>query len=326
MMLDRPSPGFLRLLTIAGAVLFGAVLAVNVLMLPRGADAGRIIRRESPSATATATATATTSGPKEDAYQGLASWVDIYDTNAWADPEGTVRDMAGHGVRTLFLQTGNSSAKRPVVDPPAQQAFIRAAHARGMKVVAWYLPGLAHVDRDFDRIALAVRFVTSDGQRFDSFALDIESTVVAKESLRNAALDTLSRRIRDLVGPSYPLGAIIPSPVVIAKQAGYWDTFPYGSIARTYDVLVPMGYYTLSGAGAAAASANARNNVRIIRAQRGCGRIPIHLIGGLAQDSTPAEVRAFAEAARSHGCVGISLYGWAGTTSAEWKALEAARR
>ena len=133
-----------------------------------------------------------------------------------------------------------------------------------MKVVASYLPGLAHVDRDLDRVARAVRFTTADGQRFDSFALDIESTVVDRESARNRALDTLSGKIRGLVGPAYPLGAIIPSPVTIAKKAGYWDTFPYRSVARAYDVLVPMGYYTLDGDGAAATSVNARRNVRIL--------------------------------------------------------------
>jgi hypothetical protein len=270
-------------------------------------------------------ATATVTGPDIDAYRGLGSWVDIYDTNAWADPEGVVRDMSRHGVRTLFLQTGNSSTDRPVVNPPAEQAFIRAAHAHGMKIVAWYLPGMEHVDRDFDRISKAIRFETADGQRFDSFALDIESTIVGQESARNRALETLSGKIRTLVGPKYPLGAIIPSPVVIAKQAGYWDTFPYRSVARTYDVLLPMGYYTLGGHGAAAASASTRQDVRIIRAQRGCDRIPIHFIGGLAEDSTTAEVRAFSEAARSRGCIGLSLYTWAGTNDGQWKALAAGK-
>lgn len=220
--------------------------------------------------------------PTEDAYHGLASWVDVYDSRVWADPQAAVSDMASHGVHTLFIQTGNSTSKSAVFDPRAQESFIRAAHAHGMKIVAWYLPDLKNVNFDYGRIAQAIRFSTSDGQRFDSFALDIESTAVADEASRNRALDSLSLLIRGLVAPSYALGAIIPAPVGLAKKAGNWDTFPYESIAKTYDVLVPMGYYTFDGTGATAASADALANVRILRSQPGCANVPIHLIGGLA--------------------------------------------
>jgi hypothetical protein len=264
--------------------------------------------------------------PSLVAYRGLATWVDVYDHRAWANPEAAVKDMASHGVRTLFIQTGNSSSKSAIFDPPAQRAFIRAAHARGMKVVAWYLPDMVDVTTDYDRIAQAIRFRTPDGQSFDSFALDIESTAVTPESARNQALDTLSVKIRSLVGGSYSLGAIIPSPVGIAKQAGNWDTFPYESVAKTYDVFVPMGYYTFHGRGAASAAADTRANVSILRAQPGCADVRIHLIGGLAEKSTPAEVQAFVKATRKTGCIGASLYGWAGTTAADWDALQSTNR
>lgn len=259
--------------------------------------------------------------PSLAAYRSLGTWIDIYDKSAWADPDAAVADMAGHGVRTLFLQTGNSRSKGVVFDPSAQAAFIQAAHARGMEVVAWYLPAMTDMTFDYDRVAAAIGFKTSDGQGFDSFALDIESSKIRKVSARNRALDVLSSKIRGLVGPSYPLGAIIPSPVGIAKQAGFWDAFPYGSIAKTYDVFVPMAYYTYHGKGAAAAGADALGSVRILRAQPGCANVPVHLIGGIAQKTTTAEVRAFAKAAQASGCVGASIYGWVGTTPGEWAAL-----
>lgn len=260
------------------------------------------------------------------AYRGLASWVDIYDRRAWADPEATVKDMASHGVSTVFVQTGNSTSEHAIFDPPAQEAFIRAAHARGMKVVAWYLPSMVNVDYDYDRVASAIRFKTSDGQHFDSLALDIESTAIIPELARNKALDALSAKIRGLVGASYPLGAIIPSPVSLAKKAGHWDTFPYESVAKTYDVMLPMGYYTYEGRGTAVARAATLGNVRILRAQPGCAKVPIHLIGGLADKSTSGEVQAFANAARQSGCIGTSLYSWTGTTEADWKALRGTNR
>jgi hypothetical protein len=229
--------------------------------------------------------------------------------------------MAGHGVRTIFIQTGNSSSAGAVYDPAGQEEFIRAAHGAGLKVVAWYLPKMADLDFDFGRISAAVRFRTSDSQAFDGFALDIESTAVRDVTARNRALDVLAKRIRGLVGTGYALGGIVPSPVGIAKQTGFWDSFPWTTVARDFDVLVPMEYYTYHGKGPSAAAADVATSLRLLRAQPGCVDIPVHFIGGLAAKTTPAEVRAFAEAARAGGCVGMSLYSWSGTTPAKWQAL-----
>lgn len=261
-----------------------------------------------------------------DAYRGLGSWVDIWDEKAWKDPATAVRDMKRHGVRTLYLETGNSRAPEALKNPAATATFIRTAHALDMRVVAWYLPDLQDVGRDYGRIEWAIRFRTPDGQKFDSFALDIESPAVKFPSIRNSNLATLSRRIRAAVGPSYPLGAIIPSPVGLARNGSYWSTFPYEMVADMYDVFVPMSYYTWHGDGGTAALADTLANVRILRGQKGVGNKPVHLIGGIAQDSSPAEVRAFVQAAQQTGAIGASLYSWPATNDAHWEQLKAVKR
>ncbi len=268
-------------------------------------------------------ALAATKKPSIAAYKGLGSWVDIYEDKAWGNPVATVQNMKSHGVRTLYLETGNSRQKTAIFNPTGQAAFIKAAHARGMKVVAWYLPELKNGTTDYNRIAAAIKFRTSDGQRFDSFALDIESSAVTPVSTRNSRLDALTKKIRKVAGASYPLGAIIPSPVGISKNKTYWKGFPYKSLAAQYNVFVPMSYYTYHGKGAAAATSDTLSNVRIIRAQPGCKTIPIHLIGGIADDSTTAEVKAFVAATQKAKVNGASLYSWTGTTAADWKALSA---
>lgn len=255
------------------------------------------------------------------AYRGLGTWVDIFDASAWADPAAAVRDMSSRGVRTLYIETGNSHAKTALKDPVALAAFIREAHGRGMYVVAWYLPDLASEPLDLARVREAIAFRTPDGQRFDSFALDIESGAVKSTTARNAALARLSEGIREAAGPDYPLGAIIPSPAGLARKRGYWNDFPYGSLASTYDVVLPMAYYTYHGSGTAAAYADARANVAILRAQPGCESLPIHLIGGVTEKSRPAEAASFARAAGESGVIGASLYGWAGMTPAHWDAM-----
>lgn len=259
------------------------------------------------------------------AYRGLGSWVDIWEDRAWADPAATVRDMKAHGVRTLYLETGNSKASQALKDPAKTATFIRTAHGNGMKVVAWYLPEMTNVDYDFGRIAQALRFRTSDGQRFDSFALDIESPVVADQTQRNANLAALSKKIRGLAGKDYPLGAIIPSPSGLARNGSYWSRFPYTGLAQTYDIFVPMSYYTYHGNGGPAARDDTLANMRVLRSQPGCGSIPVHLIGGLTQDSTDSEVRAFVQAAEQTGAAGASLYSWTGMTAAQWAQLAAVK-
>jgi hypothetical protein len=50
----------------------------------------------------------------------------------------------------------------------------------------------------------------------------------------------------------------------------------------------------------------------------------VHAVGGLAGPATVAQVRAFASAAAAEGAIGASLYDYATTSDAEWRALSAA--
>jgi hypothetical protein len=298
-------------LGITTLVLVLATIAVGAALLRKTGDAD-------PSATS-----ARHASQKVNAYVGLGAWVDLWDARAWRDPVGTVRDMASHGVRTLYLQTATAKTPQGIPNPTALSEFITEAHARHMSVVAWYLPGLQSSSVDFDRVIQAAEFRTGDGQKFDSVALDIESTTVKSIGVRNRNLASLSEKVRRRVGASYPLGGIIPSPVGLRKKTGFWDRFPYGTIAASYDVVLPMAYYTFHGHTSGQARADAVENMRILRAQPGCSAIPVHLIGGIAGTSSAAQVRAFARAARDTGCIGASIYDWVGTNDAKWQALAA---
>jgi hypothetical protein len=259
--------------------------------------------------------------PGIEAYTSVGSWVDVFDTKAWRDPSAVVRDMAAHGVKTIYIETATSRSHAAIVNPSAMRTFISEAHARRMYVVAWYPPNMRNGSVDYERAVAAIEFKTKDGQRFDSVALDIESTAVKSISVRNQNIIELSKRIRSRVGTDYPLGAIIPSPVGLQKRTGFWNVFPYTELADTYDVFLPMSYYTFHVRDAAGAYADTNASMRILRAQPGCGSIPVHMIGGIAGKSSASQVRQFARAAGERGCVGASLYDWAGMNDAKWKAL-----
>src|SRR5256885_537002 len=105
-------------------------------------------------------------------------------------------------------------------------------------VAAWSPPALVSL-RDVLRRSLgAIRFRTLRGDSFGSFALDIEASVVRSVPLRTARLLRLSRQLRAAVGPSFPLGAIIPSPVGMERKPAYWPGFPYRGLGSLYDVFL----------------------------------------------------------------------------------------
>ena len=261
------------------------------------------------------------------AYRGLGTWVDLYDSAAWNDPAAAVKDMASHGVRTLFIETANyhNPPSASLFKPAALAVFIKECHARQMKIVAWYLPSFKDLDKDYERTMAAIDFRTSDGQKFDSFALDIEDSTVKPASTRSARLKTLSARIRGAVGSAYPLGGITPSPAGMKINSSYWPDFPYKDVAAVYDVIVAMGYYTYHGDGYAQAYNETRENVRIVREETGRPTIPLHVIAGVGDKSTGSETTAFVRALRETGCLGGSMYDWSTTDDADWRPLASVR-
>lgn len=255
-----------------------------------------------------------------DAYKGLGAWIDIYDDAAWSDPAGTVDALHSRKVQTLFLETSNYKSGADLADPEAVASFLDSAHKDGMKVVAWTLPALDRIGIDLRRALAAVHYESPEGQSFDGFALDMEPGRVSDASLLTAGAVRLSREIRGAVGSDYALGAIIPSPVALARSSSLWAGFPYERLASYYDIFVPMDYYTYQTDGPEGASSYTGRALDLLHGALGTD-VVAHAVGGLAQDSDAAEVKAFVRAAKAHGAVGYSLYDDATTTGAEYAAF-----
>ena len=267
--------------------------------------------------------------PGLSAYRGLGTWIDVYSQanvfgpGAFGHARAIVHDMVAHGVRTLFLQAG--SYRHPAVTFPAATArIIDAAHAAGLKVVGWYLPLFRNVRYDLHEVLKTIRFRTPDGQGYDGFALDIEADLVSP-ARRIANFLKLSAEIRRAVGPSYSLGAIIPSPRGLIRVPSYWPGFPYTQLSRYYDVVLPMSYFTFHYHGAGVTYRYIRDNIEIIRRATGDPAIPIHVIGGISDDMSLAETKAFVRAIETEHAYGASLYEFPGTSNEEWRVLAALR-
>jgi hypothetical protein len=256
------------------------------------------------------------------AYDGLGTWVDVWDGTVWKAPEAAVSAMAAHDVTTLYLETSNYTRTVDLFQPDGIGRFLDAAHAAGIRVVAWYLPSFANVARDLRRSLAAIRYRSPSGEAFDSFALDIEASVVKPPAKRTARVLALAARLRAAAGEAYPLGAIIPAPRGMDLNPTYWPGFPYQQLTRSFDVFLPMGYFTYRFKTAAASSDYTQANVDLLRERAGDETLPVHVVGGLASAASVAQVHAFAQTALSAGASGASLYDYASTKPAQWRALE----
>jgi hypothetical protein len=237
-----------------------------------------------------------------------------------------VRSMAAHGIRTIYLQSSNYHRNRPFVHPEGVAAIVDAAHRRRLEVVAWYLPGFRDPALDLHRAVRTIRFETRSGNGFDSFALDIESAEVRRPSLRTARLLRVSAAIRRAAGREYPLGAIVVSPDRLVRTDPYfWPGFPWRELAETYDVFLPMTYYTYRVEGPRATARYTARSVQVIRRQTSGLRVPIHVVGGISFDATGPETQGFVDTVLERDVIGASYYTFPGITVDQWKALSELR-
>jgi hypothetical protein len=132
----------------------------------------------------------------------------------------------------------------------------------------------------------------------------------------------LSARLRSAVGREYALGAIIPSPVGMTLLPRYWPGFPYAQLARSYDVVLPMAYFSYRAHSLAAIARYVQRSVSIIRNRSGGRQPAVHVIGGLAGATSRRAATAFAAAVASCAVAGFSLYDFFSTRASVWPVLE----
>lgn len=256
-------------------------------------------------------------------HTGLGAWVDVYDwTVELGGPEPSVDAsdvdaMAAAGVQTLYIQTAHTRSVTPgVMEPRRLAPILQAAHDRRMNVVAWYLPTLEDVGADLRRLT------ESADLDVGGLAVDIEATTVADVAERNRRLLDLSTRLRQAVGEDRALAAITPSAVHLqVVNTSFWPAFPWAELARTYDVVLPMAYWSIRTGDLRQAERYTGDNIDRIRASTGDPDIPIVPVGGLAEDLSAGDLAGMVRAIEARDASGGSLYDWASSTPDQWEAL-----
>ncbi|SEO83630.1 LGFP repeat-containing protein [Trujillonella endophytica] len=262
-------------------------------------------------------------------YDRSGTWVTRFRFSrefAGANPPitpATVDAMADAGVDTVYLQAAADDPRYPdLISPDLLGQFLTRSHARGMQVVAWYLPHLTDVDADLRRLRAMVDF-RAGGQAFDAVAVDIEDLSVADVDLRNARLVDLSVRLA-AAAPTTTLGAIVLPPVVTdVLNTAYWPRFPWRQLAPHYQVWMPMAYWSnrTAASGWRDAYRYTSENIARVRAHLGEPCAAVSVIGGFGVDLPAADYAAMARAAADQGAIGVSVFDWTTTPAASWPPL-----
>lgn len=244
-------------------------------------------------------------------FSGTGVWIDIWDALE-KQPATVVATAQQQGASVIYVETANAKSKVDVVNPAPLKQLVALAHATGIRVVPWYLPGFQKPKVDQRRLLAALAIGGTEA--VDGIAIDIEATYVKNANLRSRRAGALVAWLR-ATSPKTPIGAITPNPT-----NNYWPIFPWVEIQANADAVLPMCYPPRR------LSAKAMYTMTIGCTQRpreltGDQALPVHVISGLAGGLSPAGLDAAARGARDAGANGFSLYDLATTTPAGWKAL-----
>jgi len=257
-------------------------------------------------------------------YTGLGAWIDVYDWSLTFGKDGRLVEvadidrMADLGVQTLYVQASKWDAPTHVLEPERLLPLIAQARARGMGVVAWYLPTFEDPAFDLTRLLAVAELPV------DTLAVDIESLKVGDQAERSRRLVVLSTQLR-AARPDLALGAI-PYPPVVTEviNPNLWPGFPWRELAPLYDVWLPMSYQSdrKASSGYRDAERYTGESIDRMRANLGMPDAPVHTIGGIANQTSSADVEAMLRASVARRVLGGSLYDYRTTGDELWPSLQ----
>jgi uncharacterized lipoprotein YddW (UPF0748 family) len=88
-------------------------------------------------------------------FSGTGVWIDIWDALE-KNPTSVVTTAQQQGVSVIYVETANAKSKVDVVNPAPLKQLVTLAHAAGIRVVPWYLPGFQKPKVDQRRRAAAL--------------------------------------------------------------------------------------------------------------------------------------------------------------------------
>jgi len=246
-------------------------------------------------------------GPKAsslDAVVGKGIWVTNWPKTELDVPAVVERTRAA-GLRTIWVRTGGS--RQGYYGDLVLPQLVPAAHAAGLKVVAWDFPFLS------DPLADAARARTALEAGIDGFAPDVETTAEGTYATAQRVELYLSH-VRAYAGDR-PVAATVPRPTQRRLES-----FPYSAFGAYSDLFVPMVYWSCTEPGALVEQSLAELGRMLPVAPVGQA-YDMGSEGGRHGLPTRAETWRFLDAAKRGGAVGASLWTIEKVSDDQWDAL-----
>ena len=246
-------------------------------------------------------------GPKAtdlSAVQDRSIWITNWPKTD-LDVPGLVERVRAAGLRSIWVRTGGT--RQGYYGDTFLPRLVPAAHAAGLKVVAWDFPFLS------DPVADAQRARAALDAGVDAIAPDVETQYEGTYATPRRVELYLSH-VRSYAG-TRPVAATVPRPT--ARRLA---SFPYASFPAYADLFVPMVYWSCNEPGKLVAESM----------QHLGPMLPVHPVGqaydmgeegGRPGLPTFAETWRFLDAARRGGAVGASLWTIERMGAEQWEAL-----
>lgn len=251
---------------------------------------------------------------------GTGMWIYQWQRTNGGQAASIVARARRVGLSTLFLRTGSSwdgfSGRSSLI------RLLRATRGSSVQVVAWDFPRLRRPALDARRLARAAWLGRAHhGAHVAAVAPDIETP---SEGTYNAAWRV--RLYLHVLRKHLPAGVSILSTVPWPSSYRRGD-YPYWTVARGSDVLIPMAYWY--------------NNPPALVTSRSISYLrqfhkPVQPVGqgydgkidvpSLRHNNLARQVPVFLRTAHRKGVDAVSIWSWQSAQPATWRALAHARR
>jgi hypothetical protein len=248
--------------------------------------------------------------PDLTAISGKGMWLTTWKTSH-VDVPTVVAKAKAAGLTSLWVRTGGS--KQGYYGDPLLHALLPAAHAAGLKVIAWDFPSMSNPARDAIRARAALKY-TVQGQKIDGFSPDIET--INEGTFNNPRRVSYYLSLVRRAARGRPVVATVMRPT-----AWQLKTYPYAAEAPYIDAFAPMDYWSCNEPGDLA--------VGSIQRLAKFGK-PVTVIGqsydmadegGRPGVPTAAETWRFLDSAKRAGAIGASLWTYEESGPAQWEPL-----
>ncbi|HEV3362958.1 MAG TPA: hypothetical protein VG795_02255 [Acidimicrobiia bacterium] len=242
---------------------------------------------------------------------GKGMWLYQLSMSEGGDATKVVNKAKALGLTHLYTRLGSS--KKGFYAQDELNKLLPVAHAAGIKVIGWDFVYLTDPIADAVRSKAEIDYVTPDGHKIDAFSADIESPQEGVNLTAEGAA-AYGAKLRELVGPSYPLIATVPRPS--PKKS-----FPFAEVTAAFDAIAPMVYWQNRDPATDVAGA-----IEYL-AQFGKPVMPIGQAynggpeGGPDRDPPKEQLVGFMNAAHAKGAVAVSFWVWNHATPEQFEAI-----